>query len=77
MLWPKAEMQDDRAVSQISRSKLKTKFSVESLPPTLKEKLEGENKQWLLVGPDIAGHLHMGGNVLVRDFAGNAVGWMT
>ncbi|KAJ9105329.1 hypothetical protein QFC21_001697 [Naganishia friedmannii] len=76
MLWPK-EKKHNRVVSKPDFSKLKTKLSMESFPPSLKEKLEGENKQWLLVGPDIAQHLYMGGSVLVRDFAGNAVGWMT
>ncbi|KAJ9116644.1 hypothetical protein QFC20_000577 [Naganishia adeliensis] len=51
---------------------------VGSLPPALKSKLQGEKEQqWLLVGPDVARHLHMGGSVLVRDYAGNVVGWMS
>ncbi|KAI5454033.1 hypothetical protein NCC49_005025 [Naganishia albida] len=51
---------------------------VDSLPPTLKNKLQGEPaQQWLLVGPDVAQHLHMGGSVLVRDYAGNVIGWMS
>lgn len=76
MLWRK-EKKDDRVVFKSNSLKLKPKLNFESLPRTLKQKLEGDNKQWLLVGPDIAQHLHMGGSVLVRDFAGNAVGWMT
>lgn len=51
---------------------------VGSLLPALKSKLQGGNEQqWLLVGPDVARHLHLGGSVLVRDYAGNVVGWMS
>ncbi|KAJ9120853.1 hypothetical protein QFC22_002787 [Naganishia vaughanmartiniae] len=77
MLWPSKKKKEDQAVSKSRSLKLKPKLSMESLPPALKEKLDGEDKQWLLVGPGIARHLQMGGSVLVRDFAGNAVGWMT
>jgi hypothetical protein len=53
-------------------------LSVDSLPRKLKSKLRGGNEQqWLLVGPDVARHLHLGGSVLVRDYAGNVVGWMS
>ncbi|KAJ9095743.1 hypothetical protein QFC19_007456 [Naganishia cerealis] len=75
LLWRRRE-KEDRVDSKTDPFKLKTKLSMESLPPALKGKLGEENKQWLLVGPGIARHLQMGGNVLVRDFAGNAVGWM-
>lgn len=53
-------------------------LAVDSLPPVVKSKLQGGNeKQWLLVGPDVARHLQMGGSVLVRDYVGNVVGWMS
>ncbi|GHJ84203.1 hypothetical protein NliqN6_0605 [Naganishia liquefaciens] len=49
-----------------------------SVPPAVKSKFQNdEGKQWLLVGPEIARHLQMGGSVLVRDYVGNAVGWMS